>query len=846
MHSARGRTVVSAFALVTCAVLAQPASLRAQEPPVFADIVQPVPPLQAENLMAGDIDGDGLADVACVLQTSVKLWRGTPDGLSPTALFVGSPVTLRAGRLADLDDDGLADLVLLAQNQPEALVAWSLGDGTFTSLASFPLSTKGGAVVAGDVDGDGQTDLLVSQLGYSRLEVLPGLGNHQFGPAFDTHVATNCYTLALGDIDADGTLDLLSLSYPGPFTPTISTSHGVGGGRFALPTELFSGTSAASAVFMDVDQDGLDDVVRADASDSIKLQLGQPDGSVAPPTVLANVPGVRILAVGDFTGDSLPDLLATLADPGTVELLRQTGSGVVPDPDGKAFVYDTMAELLAADVDGDGLADVIGRESLTESVAVLGSLQAGGFRNGYVVNATQNDALVLDADGDGRPDLLSAVTGTPSGRLRFGQPNGTFGTLAGLVSLDLGPSPFRLFAGDVDADGDVDVLVVQGLLTPGARWLVNDGHGVFTPMPTTTVPGTLRDAAATDLDGDGRLDVVLATASPSALVPLLSSAGAGLLAQPSIPLAQTPGQVAAGDFDGSGWQDVAIIGGTTVQLFQLQPAGPPISTSLPAGGSVKAVALGNFDGNGRGDLMVMVLSSNHVLLTWYENDGGGVPVSKGTFEVGPSVPYDRMILGDVDGDGDGELVVSGTNPDFNSACAVIGASGGAPSIDEVHGLPEPTVRLALADADGDGVLDLQVLGSTGAPIQFLPNAHPRWQRFGHSLAGGAGLSRLEGVGTLEAGKPVVLSVEGALPAAPGMLVLGASVLNAPFKGGVMVPDADLLLPGLVTDAQGALTLAGNFPPGVPSGSVLAAQVWFKDGAEPKGWSATTGVAGTAP
>src|SRR5262249_32252170 len=155
-----------------------------------------------------------------------------------------------------------ADLVLLAQTQDEAFIAWSLGNGVFTSLQTVPLPTHGAVAAVADVNGDGRPDLLASQYGYARLMVLPGLGAHQFGDEFGTHLASGNFRLAAGDTDADGILDLLSHNAPQVFQVDISVSHGLEGGRFAPPTSLASGSLSSMAVFIDADQDGLDDVAR--------------------------------------------------------------------------------------------------------------------------------------------------------------------------------------------------------------------------------------------------------------------------------------------------------------------------------------------------------------------------------------------------------------------------------------------------------------------------------------------------------------------------------------------------------------------------------------------------------
>ena len=71
-------------------------------------------------------------------------------------------------------------------------------------------------------------------------------------------------------------------------------------------------------------------------------------------------------------------------------------------------------------------------------------------------------------------------------------------------------------------------------------------------------------------------------------------------------------------------------------------------------------------------------------------------------------------------------------------------------------------------------------------------------------------------------------------------VLGLSPLLAPFKGGVLVPDADLLILAPPTDAQGALTLAGAWP-AVPSGLSLWLQAWLPDPVAAEGWAGSEGV-----
>jgi FG-GAP repeat len=120
-----------------------------------------------------------------------------------------------------------------------------------------------------------------------------------------------------------------------------------------------------------------------------------------------------------------------------------------------------------------------------------------------------------------------------------------------------------------------------------------------------------------------------------------------------------------------------------------------------------------------------------------------------------------------------------------------------------------------------------------------------WQDLGAGLAGVTGVPELTGTGTLVAASPVTLELNGAKPLASAPLVVGLSLLFAPFKGGVMVPDVDLVL-SLVTDASGDAQLAGVWPGGIPSGLTLGFQWWVQDPAGPKGFAASNALAATTP
>jgi hypothetical protein len=122
---------------------------------------------------------------------------------------------------------------------------------------------------------------------------------------------------------------------------------------------------------------------------------------------------------------------------------------------------------------------------------------------------------------------------------------------------------------------------------------------------------------------------------------------------------------------------------------------------------------------------------------------------------------------------------------------------------------------------------------------------PRWQDLGSALAGDEA-PELAVVGTLVGGEALMLSLGCAQSGGSAALFAGFSALDAPFKGGTLVPNPDVLIAGLSVNPEGKLALAASWPPGVPSGVSLYLQMWTTDAGAPVGLSATNAVLGTTP
>jgi hypothetical protein len=140
------------------------------------------------------------------------------------------------------------------------------------------------------------------------------------------------------------------------------------------------------------------------------------------------------------------------------------------------------------------------------------------------------------------------------------------------------------------------------------------------------------------------------------------------------------------------------------------------------------------------------------------------------------------------------------------------------------------IQAGTPDPNGDGVLD----------------ACDPWTSVGGGVAGTMGLPALAGSGALFGGDSINLSLSNAKPNATMSLLIGFVQLGAPFKGGTMVPNPNLMIFGLPTGPAGALTLHGTWSSGLPAGVSLYFQEWISDSAGPAGFAATNGLKAITP
>lgn len=670
-----------------------------------------------------------LGTIAGVLIAAASVRPALAEPLYPRPFFeVGDKAVGIAA--ADLDADGLPDLVVGARRSYDGCAAILLGGARSVLRDSGCLPVGGDPLMfaIADFDGDGHADIaagwqkVVFPVG-GGIAIFLGNGDGTFREG-DRVEAGLVGSLATGDFDGDGNPDLVVATRGGGTdAPYAAVLRGHGDGSFG-PMAQFSGAQLV-LVAADFDGDGRSDVATVDGSQAhVNVYLGSASGTLVPKVSYDVGQGPASLATADFDGDSHVDLAVGFVQIPQVRILLGRGNGFLTAQPPMALGEGPGA-LAAGDFDGDGRADVAVARKVGPGITLLAGDGSGGLAHAGFADAAADALAAADFDGDGLPDL-AAISGTGVALLRT---LGAF-SLAANITVSSGQALRGATAGDFNHDGRDDLAVFY-YATGDIYVSFGRSDGTFlSPIEIESGIGQ-QLLRVGDFNRDGNLD--LASIGGGAVVILLGN-GRGGFASPRATF--LPGFLvqdgAAGDIDGDGFDDVVVVGrisatvGVGYALALL--AGPDGTLRAPtywdAGNQPRSVAIGDLDGDGRADLAVV----NREVSGGFSS--GALTVlagaGDGTFGTPHTIPLDgigeSVAAADLDGDTITDLVIAetGTNDSAAGALAVLTGVGGGLYAPERHlaATRNPTA-VVVHDLDGDGSLDLVTVGTAGGDLAVL-------------------------------------------------------------------------------------------------------------------------------
>ena len=262
-----------------------------------------------------------------------------------------------------------------------------------------------------------------------------------------------------------------------------------------------------------------------------------------------------------------------------------------------------------------------------------------------------------------------------------------------------------VYAADLDADGDVDVLSASWY-DDKIAWYENEGGGTFSTSRTIAATAdNVYSVHAADLDGDGDADVLSASYSDDRIA-WYENEGGGAFSAPRTITTDADGafSVHAADLDGDGDADVlsASIEDDRIAWYENEGGGVFSAARTVAADAETSVHAADLDGDGDADVLSASFRNNRI--AWYENWGGGA-LSAGRTITADAVGAMSVHAADLDGDGDAD-VLSASHED-NRIAWYENEGGGAFSRPRTIAADADGARFVhAADLDGDGDADV--------------------------------------------------------------------------------------------------------------------------------------------
>jgi YD repeat-containing protein len=626
-----------------------------------------------QSIATGDLNGDGRIDLltANPASDSLSIFFGNGDGTfqNQQRFEVGdNPLYVAA---ADVNADGKLDMVSANSSSRDVSVILGNGDGSFRPQLRYTAGneTSSGpvSVAAADTNGDGRVDVISRIGGSNDLSILLGNGDGTFQSQLRVPTGASPLDLVVTDLNGDSLTDIVVTTS----TNLASVILGSGNGNFQTPESYPVGTSPVSLLTMDVNGDGIADIVTANLqSRDISVLLGIGNGSFQVQQRFSTSTGPNAIAAGRIDADNTVDVALAMSGSDMITLLYGNGNGTFRSRQ-TVSVGDAPLAVTVADLNSDDKLDIVAANGLSNDLSVLFSTGDNTYQSQQRLLAGTRPAAVMTADlnGDGNLDIIAANSGSDDISVVLGTGNGMFGVQQ---RYEAGDFPSAMLVHDFNADGKLDLVTANGTSRDLSVFLGN-GDGTFQPQQRVAAGDRFfgpRAIASCDLNGDGRLDLVV--------VRNLEGDGDNVL-------------VFIGNGDGS---------------FQLpQP--------YQGGTGTRSVAAVDLNGDGSADVVVANAFSNDVTIFFGNGDG--------TLQLAEQIPIDGgqpalISARDVNGDGKIDLVLANSS---RTVAVLYGNGTGAFQNPQYFTAGSVLRGLSVGDLNSDGQFDILTVDELSDEVAIL-------------------------------------------------------------------------------------------------------------------------------
>lgn len=326
--------------------------------------------------------------------------------------------------------------------------------------------------------------------------------------------------------------------------------------------------------------------------------------------------------------------------------------------------------------------------------------------------------VAADVNHDGIPDLIVANSADNTVGVLLGSGGGAFKSQ---VTYAVGVGAFAVAVGDFNNDGNPD-LAVTNFSDGTVSVLLGNGDGTFKAQKTYTVGTGPASVVIADLNGDGNLDLAVANEKDNTVSILLGNGDGTFQAQQTFATGNSPAAIAGADFNGDGVMDLAVANNVDGTVGILLGNGNGTFQSMvpyAVGANPTSIAAADFNGDGNIDLAVTNISSNTVSVLF--GNGDGTLQTQTAYSTGASSGPEAVIAGDLAGQGNADLAVANSALDAVEVFVNNGSGQFTASTTQSNKTGSGPLSLAAGDWNGDGLLDLAALNNTGNTATIFLN-----------------------------------------------------------------------------------------------------------------------------
>jgi hypothetical protein len=356
-----------------------------------------------DHLVAADLTGNGILDLAVTNNGSdtVSVLLGNGDGTFQSAVNYAVGHGPAGIAVCDFNGDGRPDLVVANFNTPigslgTVSVLLGNGDGTFQTAQNFTVGLDPRTVRVADVNGDGILDLVTANTGSNSVSVLLGNGDGTFRSAVNYAVGQVPVCLQVADINGDGTLDLTVENFN---DNSVSVLFGTGDGTFQN-LGLYHNVVMPNCglLFNITNLTGFPDLVTANntSQGTVSLLVNNGDGTFQSPLLYQVGANPISLTGGSFTGSGLTDVIVSNNGGSTVSVLINDGQWSPPRAD---LGHSLGGQLLSVGTPGSGVLG--GTQALAAPADRAHSSAAGTLNDGDLLAHQLGQDLVFAQLGRG-------------------------------------------------------------------------------------------------------------------------------------------------------------------------------------------------------------------------------------------------------------------------------------------------------------------------------------------------------------------------------------------------------------------------------------------------------------